>query len=248
MQGDTYTGIEIPHDAQDLNLDYSLEDFNTLVNFMKNLLSNINEKVGVSIDYDDLITDNAFRFLCLASGGVPRDFFSLLISLGPALGGDKSISKPNVIEKAIENIGNKMQAFKTDTAAEEGILENYLKFVRASIIDNKKWNAFLISNLDIQDYPQINQAIKELVDMRFLHLVNANISASNSDGTRYSAYMIDIGLFPNANPRNFQQVEPGQKDEHHREDKIRSAPKLNLVEFKEHIDSLQLELPLETTE
>jgi hypothetical protein len=128
-----------------------------------------------------------------------------------------------------------------------GILQNYLKFIRPSIIDNKKWNAFLVSNTDIQDYPQINQAIKELVDMRFLHLVNSNISASNSDGTRYSAYMVDIGLFPNANPRTFQQVEPGQKDEHHREDKIRSSPKLNLVEFKEHIDSLQLEQPLETT-
>jgi len=239
LQGESYVGIEIPHDAQVLNLDYSLENFDTLVSFMKDLLNHINEKSGVTIRYTSLITDNAFRFLCLASGGVPRDFFSLLISLRPLLGGKKSISKPNVIEKAIENLSNKMEAFKTDAADEESILESYLKYIRKTIIEGKKWNSFIVSNTEIQNFPQINQAIKELLDMRFLHLVNPNISASNSDGTRYSAYMLDIGLFPNSNPRNFQQVEPGQKDSHHRDDKIRSAPKLNLVDFFEHINTLE---------
>lgn len=38
-------------------------------------------------------------------------------------------------------------------------------------------------------------------------------SAASSDGTRYFAYMLDIGLFPNAAPRDFQQVEPGQVDD-----------------------------------
>jgi hypothetical protein len=92
------------------------------------------------------------------------------------------------------------------------------------------------------------QAIKELVDLRFLHLVNPNTSASNSDGTRYSAYMLDIGLFPNSNPRGFQQVEPGQKDEHHREDKIRSAPKLDLERFRQSIDELKLPLKLDVSD
>ena len=248
VQGESYIGIELPHDAQPLNLDYSLEDFDSLVNFMKNLLNHINEKVKVNIKYSDLITDNAFRFLCLASGGVPRDFFSLLISLGPSLGGEKSISKPNVIEKAIENIANKMEAFKKDSGDEEVLLEHYLKYIRTSIIDKKKWNAFLVSNTEVQNHPQINQAIKELVDMRFLHLVNPNTSAASSDGTRYSAYMLDIGLFTNSNPRKFQQIEPGQRDEHHREDKIRSAPKLNIEEFSQEMKTLNISQSLSTTD
>ncbi len=248
LQQDSYIGIEIPHDAQPLNLDYSLSDFTSLVGFMKNLLLHINEKVGVSVQYDDLITDNAFRFLCLASGGVPRDFFSLLISLGPQLKGDKSISKPNVIEKAIENVANKMEAFKKDAADEENVLEHYLNFISQSIISDKKWNAFLVSNSDIKNYSQINQAIKELADMRFLHLVTPNTSAASSDGTRYSAYMVDVGLFPNANPRDFQQVEPDQKDKNHRKDKIRSAPKLNLEEFDRHLNSIGLKKKLQMTD
>ncbi|EKO3944204.1 hypothetical protein F7U70_003110 [Vibrio fluvialis] len=248
IQDQNYVGVELPHDAQPIHLDYSLQDFDRLVSFKRELLAHINQKAGVDIDYNSLITENAFRFLCLASGGVPRDFFSLLVSLEPIFGGDRSVSKPNVIEKAIENVRNKMDSLKKDASDEDILLENYLQIIRSEIIDKRRWNAFLLSNSEVHKYPQINQAIKELVDLRFIHLVNPNTSASNSDGTRYSAYMLDIGLFPNANPRDFQQVEPGQTDDKHRQDKIRSAPKLDLESINTQVEALNLPRELEVTE
>lgn len=241
IQTDTYVGVEIGHDIQALSLDYTLDNFNSLVSFMKSLLEHINKKVNVKINYNNVLTDNAFRFLCLASGGVPRDFLSLFINLGDKMQSDgKNISKPNVIDCSIENLPNKMEAFKTDTADEKAVLEHYLQYVKEEIIHNKRINAFLVSNNDVLKYPQINQAIKELVDLRLFHLVNSNISSAPSDGLRYSAYIIDISLFPNSNPRDFTQIEPGQKDEKSREDKLRSSPKLNLENFKSHIISLNL--------
>ncbi|MDO5968472.1 hypothetical protein Q4Q35_01505 [Flavivirga aquimarina] len=242
IQTDTYVGVEIGHDIQALSLDYTLDDFNGLVSFMRSLLEHINNKVGVVINYYNVLTNNAFRFLCLASGGVPRDFLSLFINLGDKMQSDgKNISKPNVIDCSIENLPNKMEAFKTDTADEKAILEHYLQYVKEEIINNKRINAFLVSNNDVLKYPKINQAIKELVDLRLFHLVNSNISSAPSDGFRYSAYMIDISLFPNANPRNFTQIEPGERDNRSREDKLRSSPKLNLENFKNHIIGLNLE-------
>lgn len=249
VQGDSYVGMEIGHDAQALNLDYSLENFNALVNFMRELLQHVNTKVNVEIDYKNVLTENAFRFLCLASGGVPRDFFSLFISLGnKMINGDKSISKPNVIDISIENLPNKLEAFKTDTADEKEVLEHYLQFIRDEIIMTKKNNSFLVSNSEIQKHPQLNQAIKELVDLRLIHLVNSNTSSAPSDGLRYSAYMVDIGLFPNSNPRDFKQILPDEKDDRGRDDKIRSAPKLAISRFQEYIDSLHIKSDLELTE
>jgi hypothetical protein len=249
IQGETYIGIEIGHDGQSLNLDYSLENFNSMVLFMKDLLYHINGKVGVAIDYEKLFSENGFRFLCLASGGVPRDFFSLFLSLGnKVLSGTETISKRMVIETAIGNLPNKLEAFKTDSFEEKEILEHYLQYIRTEIVDNKKWNSFLVSNSEVLKYPQINQAIKELVDLRLLHIANSNTSSAPSDGKRYSAYLIDIGMFPNSNPRGFQQVEPGQKDDAGREDKIRSSPKINLEKFKDHIDNLSLEKELKITD
>ncbi|MCM4151547.1 hypothetical protein DHD05_08095 [Arenibacter sp. N53] len=249
VQGDTFIGMEIGHDAQALNLDYSLENFNALVSFMRELLEHVNAKVGVEIDYKTILTDNAFKFLCLASGGVPRDFFSLFISLGnKMINGDKSISKPNVIDCSIDNLPNKLEAFKTDTADEKEVLEHYLQFIRDEIITIKKNNSFLVSNSEIISHPQLNQAIKELVDLRLIHLVNSNTSSAPSDGLRYSAYMVDIGLFPNANPRDFKQTLPDEKDDRGREDKIRSAPKLSISKFQEYIDNLNIKSELALTE
>lgn len=249
IQGETYVGVEIGHDAQALNLDYSLEDFNVLVDFMKDLLTAVNSRVGVNLDYESILTPNAFRFLCLASGGVPRDFFSLFILLSnKMISGTRAISKPNVIEVCIENLPNKLEAFKKDSAEEKEILEHYLNYIKEEIIANKKWNSFLVSKNDVLKYARINQAIKELVDLRLLHVANSNTSSAPSDGSRYTAYVVDIGLFPNSNPRGFQQVEPGQKDEEGREDKLRSSPKINLESFQDYIKGLNLKLDLNVTE
>ena len=249
LQTDTFIGVEIGHDIQSLSLDYTLEDFNNLVSFMKQLLNHINQKVDVNIDYSNVLTDNAFRFLCLASGGVPRDFLTLFISLGEKMiNGNRNISKPNVIDCSIENLPNKMEAFNTDSAEEKTILEHYLQYIRNEIINTKKWNAFLVSNSDVDNFPKIKQAIKELVDLRLIHLVNPNTSSAPGDGKRYSAYMVDIGLFPNSNPRGFTQIEPGQKDERSREDKLRSAPKLNLSLYEDFIASQNLTLDIHIIE
>jgi energy-coupling factor transporter ATP-binding protein EcfA2 len=249
LQTDTFIGVEIGHDIQALSLDYTLEDFNNLVSFMRQLLNHINQKVNVDINYSNVLTENAFRFLCLASGGVPRDFLTLFISLGEKMiNGNRNISKPNVIDCSIENLPNKMEAFNTDSAEEKTVLEHYLQYIRNQVINTKKWNAFLVSNSDVDNFPKIKQAIKELVDLRLIHLVNPNISSAPSDGKRYSAYMVDIGLFPNSNPRGFTQIEPGQRDENNREDKLRSAPKLNLTSYEDYISSQNLTIDLQTTE
>ncbi len=248
VQGETYIGVEIGHDAQALNLDYGLEDFNAMVDFMKDLLNEVNRKTGVNTDYESLLTSNAFRFLCLASGGVPRDFFSLFILLSnKMINGTRSVSKPNVIEVSIENLTNKLDAFKTDSAEEKEILEHYLSYIKDEIISRRKWNSFLVSKNDVLNYGGINQALKELVDLRLLHVANSNTSSAPSDGQRYTAYLVDIGLFPNSNPRNFQQVEPGQKDESGREDKLRASPKINLTEFNNYIRNLNLMQDIKVT-
>ncbi len=249
LQNETYIGIELGHDAQALTLDYSLENFDALVQFTRDLLNHVKKKVNVSDDSKKLLTTNASKLLCLASGGVPRDFLSLFIRLGNKLiEGKKSITKPDVIEVAIENLSNKLEAFKTDSAEEKEILENYLQYIREEIVEKKRTNSFLVSNSDMVKYSQIDQAIKELIDLRLLHIVNSNTSSAPSDGKRYSAYMVDIGLYPNSRPTRFRQIEPGEKDEEGRKDRIRSAPKLNLEKFSKHIESLGLNKLLTETQ
>lgn len=243
------SGIEMGHDAQAIELDYTLDHFRSLSSFMRDLLTQANTNSNAGVDLKSLISDNAFTQLCLASGGVPRDFLSLFIRLCNKLAdGNLFINKTDVNEIAIENYPNKLENFQRDSAEEKDLLEYYLRFVRNFTLSEKNTNIFLISNNDLGDYSQIKQAIKELVDLRLIHLVDPNTSSAPSDGKRYSAYMIDIGLYPNSKPRNFNQIEPGQTDEAGRKDQIRSAPKIDLSQFKAYIDGLSLNHSLRETE
>jgi hypothetical protein len=245
--GGTFTGIEIGHDAQPIELDYTFDQFQALQNFMWDLLKQANRNSNANVDLDKLLTDNAFKQLCLASGGVPRDFLSLFIKLCGNMVKGVAISKPDVNEIAIENYPNKFESFRRDSAEEKDILEYYLQYLKDFMLITRKTNMFLVSNNDLANYVQIKQAIRELVDLRLIHVVDANTSSAPADGKRYSAYMIDIGLYPNSRTK-ITQIEPGVVDAEGRKDNIRSAPKINLEEFANHISNKNFTHLLQVTE
>ncbi len=235
---ETYIGIEIGHDAQSIELDYTLDKFKVLEDFMWEVLQNANTTSNAKVDLDSLISNNAFKYLCLASGGVVRDFLSLFLKVGEEINkGKTSISKPDVIEIAISNIQNKFDALETDSADEKEELERYLNYVKNFLVTEKRTNICLIGLQDIERFPNIKQSIKELVDLRLLHQVEPNISAKQSDGQRYSAYMIDVGLFPGPRPKNFHVIEPGNFEDDKKNDEVRSAPKLDLDLFNKNVES-----------
>ena len=224
---DSYIGTELGHDIHEIDLDYTLDKFEELKNFMHSLVQEACKEINIQVDLDPIFSEAGLSQLCLASGGVPRDYLILLKKLLEKYQLDvKKISKQDVIETAIENMVNKISSLKTDSATEKDILEYYLHAIQDYIIKDKSTNIFLVNNRDLDSFPQIRQAINELLDLRMFHLVESNISAAPSDGKMYMAFMIDIGLYTNAKPRDFNQVEPDVTDTKGRKDQIRSSPRL----------------------
>jgi hypothetical protein len=246
----TYIGMEMGHDAQPIELDYTLDKYDVLQDFMWQILKQINEDSKANLKIEGLLSDNAFKYLCIASGGVVRDFLSLFIRVGEEIKKESSsdirVSKPEVIDIAISNITNKLDSLKTDSAEEKETLEHYLNYIKNYMINEVKTNIFLLGINDLTSQPQINQAIKELVDFRLIHQIEQNISTKHG-GQRYAAYMIDVGFFPTSrNTKNFSVIEPGMSDQAGR-DAIRSSPKIEIDKIKEHINSLVINKELEVT-
>lgn len=234
----SHFGTELGHDIIEFDLDYNLDRFEELKKFMKSLIEECAKLCGINFNMDDLFSDGALIQLCMASGGVPRDFLTLFVKASNNYNSsmNRRISKRDITEAAIQSWANKQTNLKTDSAEEREILEEYLLYIKDKIISEKKTNMFLVANNDLDSYPQIRQAIKELVDFRMLHLVDPNTSASGSaSGTRYTAYMVDIGLYPNAVQHGFNQLEPGITDDAGRKDEMRGAPKINLSDFSTYI-------------
>lgn len=245
----SYIGMETGHDIHEIDMDYSLENFDELKDFMTSLLENAIEKSKSKLILDDLFAGVSFQQLCLASGGVPRDFLSLFLKLSESkLMLNHKISKIDVTETAINNITSKFTQINTDSGSESETLEDYLHQIKKRIYTDKRTNVFLVSKSDLEVWKQARQAIKELVDMRLIHIVDNNTSCAPSDGKRYEAYIIDVGLYDNSRPREFKQIEPGITDKVGRKDSIRSAPKLDLEVLQNSVLSKDLQITMDDVE
>ncbi len=205
---------------------------------MRSLIDECSKICEVNFKIDEVFSAGAVTQLCLASGGVPRDFLTLFVKVSNNFDAhaNKKISKPNITEAAIKNMTSKNANLRKDTEGDIETLEHYLSYIKQKIVSEKKTNMFLISNNVIDRYSQIKQAIQELVDLRMLHLVDPNTSAAGgTSGMRYMAYMVDIGLYPNSSPISFKQLDPGVTDNSGRKDEMRGAPKIDLDDFQEFI-------------
>lgn len=234
---ESYIGAELEHDIFEIDMDYTLDKFVDLKEFMNELLRAAIRDSRATISADDLFTGDGFSQLCLASGGVPRDFLSLFVRLATSVVGAKGekIGKVEVTEEAIATISSKLEALKFDSAGEREILEGYLSVIRKFGYNEHRTNAFLVAKDELEQHPQERQAVRELVDLRLIHLIDSNTSSAPSDGRRYEAYILDVGLYENSRPRNFTQVEPGTQDSRSRKDALRASPRLGLTDLAQRV-------------
>jgi hypothetical protein len=229
----SYIGMELNADVYDIDLDYTLDKWNELKRFKKDLLDAAIHSSGANIDVNEIFNDQAFETLCIASGGVPRDFLVLFIKCCSTLSEDSNrISVPGVREVAIENYTNKKNALEKDSIEESNMLENVMSGLRDRVFTEKRTNVFLIENESFNKDEEVKGIIKELIDLRFIHIIDNNTSAAPSDGKRYSAYLLDVSLYTNGRPRNFKEIEPDIK---RRRDDIRSSPRILTSSLKEII-------------
>lgn len=236
-----YIGMESGHDIHDIDMDYSLDKFDELKAFMQSLVEHAASSTGINIAVESLFAGDAFSQLCLASGGVPRDFLSLFLKLADSnLKKGNKIGKIDVTDAAINNIPSKMSNFSLDSGSDSGILEDFLNRIKSYVYRTKRTNSFLVAKEDLEHYKQARQAIRELTDMRLLHLIDNNTSCAPSDGRRYEAYIMDVGLYDNSRPRNFSQLEPGATDSKSRRDKMRASPRLELDKLQDEVGETNL--------
>lgn len=226
----SFIGMELNADVYDIDLDYTLDKWSELKRFNRELLDKAIESSSAQVDINEIFNDQAFDQLCIASGGVPRDFLVLFIKCCSTLSEDSNrISVPNVREVAIENYANKKNALEKDSTEESNILEAVMTHLKDFVFTQKRTNVFLIENESLEQNDKVKTIIKELIDLRFIHIVDSNTSAAPSDGRRYSAYLLDVSLYTNGRPREFKEIEPDIKK---RRDDIRSAPRIQVENVK----------------
>ena len=197
-RGSQPTGAQERHDYQPINVDFTLADFKKTADQLREILYRYGEKAGMKrAEVDGLFMGEGFNRLVLASGGVPRDFLSLLLeALSPKPAGEEKIGKDDVRILSLTVLQRRIEELKVDSEQrDQDALIKGIYAIRKFCLD-KKSNVFLVGDRVLQEPNGIRDLINRLLDYRIIHSVGAALTHKSTSGT-FNAYMIDIGAYAN---------------------------------------------------
>jgi hypothetical protein len=191
----TRTGLQEPHDAQTIKLDYNLTMPDKAEAHVEGILDAHAVYCGLP----------SVRFLCIGkqvlsrlvwvSAGVPRDALNMFTqAITKALTAGRSrVSVTDVNIAASEIVSQKMREVESDVlnTETESSLESVLERVKEFCIKQKRKNAFLV---EIRKDNPLYRPIQELVDLRLIHVINEGITVGDA-GRKFLALILDYGFY-----------------------------------------------------
>ncbi len=205
FHGDPPVGVKLGDDADEIDLDITLEKYEIAKQFLMKVLGNFASHVGIQ-SLSELLTDGAVDRLVLASGGVARDFLSIF-RRSVDIARERIMQKPEPAKITAEDVnvaageydGSKREEFKRDTGSDDQqSLDQQFQQIRDFCLENAATNCFL---LDKDAKGQAVALIHELVDLKLLHLVRSRVTVSGRPGKIFEAYMLDLSQYAGSRKR-----------------------------------------------
>jgi hypothetical protein len=203
VHGDPPVGMKIADDADEIDLDLTLEKYSLAKEFLTKILRNFAGTANVG-RLDGFLTDGALDRLVLASGGVARDFLSIFrrsVDVARERGGGHRgdrVGVEDVNVAAGEYDSAKREDFRRDTLDDSSPLEDEFRKVRQFCLERNNTNCFL---LDKEQHGRAVDLIRELVDLKLVHLARSRVTVSGRPGKIYEAYMLDLSQYAGARKR-----------------------------------------------
>lgn len=220
--GNPPIGLKLGDDCDDIDLDITLEKYELARSFLLQILDQLIQEAGLT-GHSDLLAEGGIERLVLASGGVARDFLTIFRRAidvarerGKTYRGER-INAEDVNMAAGEHDTSKRDELKRDTIGEREVLEHALGEIQAFCIANKV-NCFLVER---ETNSKGQTLLGELVDLRFVHVVESRTSVRTERGKLYTGYMLDVSQYTGERRRReLQMIDFWKREEM---DKIRQG-------------------------
>ena len=196
IHGDPPIGMNLGDDADEIDLDLSLEKYPLAKDFLSKILNRFFEESEILPK--DILVDECIDRLVLASGGVARDFLGIFRrSIDFARTHDtrhrgKKIGVEDVNHAAGDYDSSKREELRRDTLDDNSILESEFRKVRNFCVKHARANIFLV---DKDENKNRIELIQELMDLRLIHKVSSRVTVSKRPGRIFEAYMLDLSQY-----------------------------------------------------
>lgn len=195
--GNPPTGMKLGDDADEIDLDLTLEKYALTKEFLFAVLGAFAKDAGVVVD--EIMAEGARDRLVLASGGVARDFLTIFrraIEIARERPPDHSrgskIGAEDVNRASGDHDQTKRDELRRDITGESNEIEAALGQIVGFCTEKALSNCFLVEKDRHEQYIKL---IAELVDMRLIHLVRSRTSVGHRKGKAYVAYMLDLSQY-----------------------------------------------------
>jgi len=220
-------GAQERHDYQPINVDFTLAELERTSRQLKTILHKFGEKAGwKEREIDALFKGEGFQRLVVASGGVPRDFLSLLLEfpLQP-----KCIGSDEVRLQTRVAVQRRIGELKSDSKSDEqGDLLRGI-YAISEFCQKNKTNVFLISEQHLNKSSDVQQLFNRLFDYRIIHSAATTLTLKKSGHGTFQAYMIDVGFYANLRKLKgrFKEYDITDREE------LRNAPVMEVSQLLE---------------
>lgn len=189
----TKSGLQIPHDVQEIKLDYNLTIPEKATEHITSILDAHAVYCGLSSIRSLCTSPDVLSRLVWVAAGVPRDALNIFgqAMTKASLAGGKRVSVSSINVAASETVNVKLKELDTDASGEAESLHVLLEQLREFCVKQQRKNAFLI---EIRNDDPVYQRVLKLVDLRLLHVINEGISVGEA-GRKYLALILDYGFY-----------------------------------------------------
>jgi len=197
LHGNPPTGMKLGDDADEIDLDLTLEKYSLTKDFLFAVLAAFAKESGVNLE--DILAEGSRDRLVLASGGVARDFLTIFrraVDIARERPSDhirgSKIGAEDVNRASGEHDQTKRDELRRDITEESEEIESALARIVGFCTEKAQSNCFLVEKDRHEQYIKL---IAELVDMRLIHLVRSRTSVGHRKGKAYVAYMLDLSQY-----------------------------------------------------
>ena len=212
-------GLKIGDDADDINLDLTLEKFSTSRLFLSQVLDSYIKEAGAP-PRADILSDGGLDRLVISSGGVTRDFLGIFrrsidearerLQKNPKHARGDKISAEDVNMATGVYGDTKREEFQKDTLEDQQRLDEAFQKLRRFCLEKNKANIFLIDQ-DVTN--EDSDLVQELIDLRLVHHVKSRVTVSARPGRVYRALLLDVSQYTGERKRrDIEMIEFWKED------------------------------------
>lgn len=214
-------------DYSPIKLDKELYDLENLKDFLLKVLVSLDQTTSInSKNILDLFSnESVLDYSIVATGGVPRDF---IITFGELIRTARQESSSTIKKEHLYSVisdfrEDKDKNIEVDSSISPELLRKAVGIIKNEIVENKNTNVFLYPNNKVKQHENL---LKNLVNLRYLHIINEDTTSENVKNKVFTSYLIDMTLYATGKrlKQNFEFRHFWEKDTESRHTQLRNAP------------------------